>query len=112
EADDQRDLGDVARGADHGLEDLADRVQRAHALGQPGTTGVPDTHDGGLLVDGGVVGADDVGAAVDAHGATHDGAVGGERDGVHAVDGAGGGQDARLVALVQRLDAARVEEGR
>ncbi len=29
----------------------------------------------------------------------------------NAVDGAGGGQDARLVPLVQQLDAAVVEEG-
>src|SRR4029450_8332133 len=110
EADDHRDLRDIAGCADHGLEDQTDRVQRLHTLGQPRTTGVPDTHDGALLLDRGVVGVDDVRAALHTHGAAHDGAVGAEGDGAHAVDGAGRGQHARAVTLVQQLDAAVVEE--
>ena len=47
----------------------------------------------------------------DAHGAAHDGAVGAERDGPHTVDGAGCGEHAGLVALVQQLDAVGIEEG-
>ncbi len=112
EADDHRDLRDVARRADHRLEDQADRVQRLDALGQPGTAGVPDADDRALLLDGGVVGVDDVRAALDAHGAAHDGAVGAERDGADAVDGAGGGQHAGAVTLVQQLDGAVVVEER
>ena len=110
EADDHRDLRDVAGRADHGLEHQADRVQRLHALGQPRTAGVPDAHDRALLLDGGVVGVDDVRAALDAHRAAHDGAVGAERDGAHTVDGARGGQHAGAVALVQQLDGVVVEE--
>ena len=49
-------------------------------------------------------------ATLHTHGAAHDGAVGAERDGAHAVDGAGRGQHARAVPLVQQLDAAVVEE--
>ena len=65
---------------------------------------------GALLVDGGVVGVDDVAAALDAHRATHHGAVGAERDGAHAVDGAGRGEHAGAVALVEQFHGAVVEE--
>ena len=60
EADDHRDLRDVAGRPDHRLEHQTDRVQRLYALGQPRTAGVPDAHDRALLLDGGVVGVDDV----------------------------------------------------
>ena len=112
EADDDRDLRDVTRRADHRLEDQADRVQRLDAFGQPGAAGVPDADDRALLLDGGVVGVDDVGAAFDTHGAAHDGAVGAERDGAHTVDGARGGEHAGAVALVQQFNAAVVVEER
>ena len=112
EADDDRDLRDVARRPDHRLEHQADRVQRLDALGQPRAAGVPDADDRALLLDGGVVGVDDVGAALDAHRAAHDGAVGAERDGAHAVDGARGGEHAGPVPLVQELHAAVVVEER
>ncbi|SLC95132.1 Uncharacterised protein [Mycobacteroides abscessus subsp. massiliense] len=111
EAHDHRDLGDVARGPDHGLEDQPHGVQGLHTLGQPRTAGVPDTHDGALLLDGGVVGVDDVAATLDTHGAAHDGAVGAEGDGPDSVDRARGGQHTRAVTLMQQLDAAVVEEG-
>ena len=111
EADDDGDLRDVARCADHRLEDQADGVQGLDALGQPGAAGMPDADDRALLLDGGVVGVDDVGAALHTHRAAHHGAVGAERDGAHPVDGAGRGQHARAVPLVQQLDAAVVEEG-
>ena len=110
EADHHRDLRDVARRPDHRLEHQPDRVQRLHTLGQPRPAGVPDTDDRALLLDGGVVGIDDVPAALHTHGAAHDGAVGAERDGAHAVDRARRGQHARAVPLVQQLDAAVVEE--
>ena len=60
EADDDGDLRDVARRADHRLEHQADGVQCLDALGQPGAAGVPDADDRALLLDGGVVGVDDV----------------------------------------------------
>ena len=110
ESDDDRDLRDVTRRADHRLEHQTDRVQGLDALGEPGATGVPDADDRALLLDGGVVGVDDVGAAFDAHRAAHDGAVGAERDGAHAVDGACRGEHAGAVPLVQQLDGAVVEE--
>ena len=112
EADDHRDLRDVTRRPDHRLEDQADRVQRLDALGQPGTTGMPDADDRALLLDGGVVGVDDVGAALHAHRATHHGPVGAERDGPDTVDGARGGEHARAVTLVQQLEGAVVVEER
>lgn len=86
-------------------------MQGLHTLGQPRTAGVPDTHDGALLLDGGVVGVDDVAATLDTHGAAHDGAVGAEGDGPDSVDRARGGQHTRAVTLMQQLDAAVVEEG-
>ena len=107
EADDHRDLRDVAGRADHGLEHLPDRVQRLHTFGQPGPAGVPDAHDRALLLDGGVVGVDDVRAALDAHGAAHHGAVSAERDGAHTVHGAGRGEHAGAVTLVQQLRRCR-----
>ncbi len=110
EADDHRDLWDVSRGADHRLEHAAARVQRPHPLGEPGTAGVPETDDRALVLDGGVVGLDDVGAALHAHGTAHDGAVGAERDGAHTVDGAGRRQHTGAVTFMQQLDAALVEE--
>ena len=92
EADDDGDLGDVARRPDHRFEHQPDRVQSPHALGESRAAGVPDAHDRAVLLDGEVVGVDDVLATLDAHRAAHDGAVGAERDGAHAVDGAGRGQ--------------------
>lgn len=111
ESDDDRDLRDVARRPDHRLEDQADRVQRLDALGQPRTARVPDADDRALLLDGGVVGVDDVGTALDTHGAAHHGAVGAERNRANTVDRAGSRQHARAVPLVQQLDAAVIEEG-
>ena len=46
EAQHDGDLRDLARGLRHGVEDPADRVQRQHALGQPGAAGVPDPRIG------------------------------------------------------------------
>ncbi len=40
-AEHHRDLRHPAGGAHHRGEHLADRVQRDHALGEPGATGVP-----------------------------------------------------------------------
>ncbi len=71
---------------------------------------MPDAHDRALLLDGGVVGVDDVLAALHAHGATHDGAVGAEGDRAHTVDAAGGGEHTGAVTLMQQLHAAVVEE--
>ena len=110
EADDDRDLRDVTRRPDHRLEDQPDGVQRLDALGQPGAAGVPDADDRALLLDGGVVGVDDVRAALDPHRAAHHGAVGAECDGAHAVDGPAGREHAGAVTLVQQFDAAVVEE--
>ncbi len=110
EADDHRDLRNVARRANHGLEHRADRVQRPHTFGQPGATGVPDADDRALLLDGGVVGVDDVLAAFGAHRAAHDGAVRAEGNCAHTVHGAGGGQYSRAITLVQQFDAVVVEE--
>lgn len=110
ETDDHRDLRDVAGRADHGFEHLAYRVQRPHTFSQPGTTRMPDAHDGTLVFDGSVVGVDDVRAPLDAHGAAHHGAVGAERDGAHTVDGARRGQHSGAVTLVQQFHAAVVEE--
>ena len=112
EADDDRDLRDITRRADHRLEHQADRVQRLDALGEPGAAGVPDADDRALLLDGGVVGVDDVGAALHAHRAAHDGAVGAERDGAHTVDGACGGKHAGAVTLMQQFEGAVVVEER
>ena len=72
---------------------------------------MPDTDNGALLVDGGVIGIDDVAATLYPHGAAHDGAVGAECDGPQPVDGAGGGEHPGFVALVEQLDAVVVEEG-
>ena len=44
-AEHHRDLRDLAGGLRHHLEDPADRVQRQHALGQPGAAGVPQADD-------------------------------------------------------------------
>ena len=111
EAHDDRNLRDVARGPDHGLENKAHRVQCPHTLGQSRTAGMPDPDDRALLLDSGVVGVDDMATTLDAHRAAHDGAVGAERDGPHALDGAGRGEHSGLVALVQQFDAVIVEEG-
>ena len=109
-ADDDRDLRDVTRRPDHGLEDQTDGMQRLHAFGQSGATRVPDADDRALLLDRGVVGVDDVRATLHTHGAAHDGAVGAERDGAHAVDGPGRGQHAGAVTLVKKFDGVGVEE--
>src|ERR1700747_45278 len=69
ETDDHRDLRNVARRADHGLEHRSDRVQRPDTFCQPGATGVPDADDRALLLDRGVVGVHDVRGAFGAHGA-------------------------------------------
>lgn len=112
ESDHHRDLRDVARRADHGLEHQADRVQGLDALGQPGAAGMPDAHDRALLLDGGVIGVDDVGTALNAHRAAHHGPVGAERNGANTVDGACRRQHARPIPLVQQLDVAAVVEER
>ena len=44
-AEHHRDLRDLAGGAGHDREDLADGVQRDDALAQPGTAGVPEADD-------------------------------------------------------------------
>ena len=80
-------------------------------LGESRAAGVPDTDDRAVLLDREVIGVDDVLAAFHAHGAAHDGAVGAEGDGAHTVDGAGRGQHAGAVTLVQQLHAVVVEEG-
>ena len=110
EADDDRDLRDVTRRPDHGLEGQPDRMQCLHALGQSGATRVPDADDRGLFFDRGVVGVDDVRAPLHTHGAAHHGAVGAECDGANAVDGPGRGQHAGAVRFVEQFDAVVVEE--
>ena len=85
-------------------------MQCLDALRQSSAAGVPDAHDRTLFVDREVVGIDDVATAVDTHRPAHDGAIGAERDGAQAIDGAGGGLDSGLIPLVQRFDAAIVEE--
>jgi hypothetical protein len=78
-AEHDRDLRDLARGLGHRLEDPADRVQREHALGQPGASGVPQPDDGDAVGHRAVVGVDDDPAADVAHRPAHDGRVGAER---------------------------------
>src|SRR5699024_851572 len=104
------DLGDPARGADHGLEDGAHGVERLDALGEARAPRVPDTHDGHVLFDSDVDRVDDVAAAVEAHGATHDGGVRGVRDGGHAVNLPAGREGTRRVGLGEELQGRRVEE--
>ena len=110
EADHHRDLRDVSGRPDHRLEYQPDRVQRAHSLGQSRAAGMPDAHDRALLFDGGVVSVDDVGAALEPHGAAHHGAVGGERDGAQAIDGACGREHSGAITLVQQLETAVVKK--
>ena len=64
-AEHHRDLRDPAGGPDHRGEDLADGVQRGHALGQPGAAGVPEADDRHPLAQRDVDRVDDVPAAVD-----------------------------------------------
>ena len=110
EADDDRDLWDITRRPDHGLEGQTDGMQCLHTFGQSGATRVPDADDRALFLDRGVVGVDDVCATLHTHRAAHDGAVGAERDGAHAVDGPARGQHAGAVTLVKKFDAVVVEE--
>ena len=111
ESDDHRNLRDMPGGADHRLEDQAHGMQCPNTLGQAGSTGVPDADDRGVLLDGQVVGVDDVLTAFYAHRPAHHRAVGAERDGAQTVDGAGGGEHAGTITLVQQFDAVVVEEG-
>ena len=78
-AEHDRDLRDLAGGLRHGVEDLADRVQRQHALGQPGAAGVPQPDDRGLVGQRPLVGVHDDLAADLAHRAAHHGGVRAER---------------------------------
>ncbi|TEA00886.1 hypothetical protein CCUG60884_04779 [Mycobacteroides salmoniphilum] len=110
EADHDRDLWDVPGGADHGLKDQPDRVQGRDSLGQARPAGVPDTHDGALFFDRGVVGVHDVPATLDTHGPAHDGAVGAKGDGPHSVDRATGSQHTRAITLVQQLHSALIKK--
>src|SRR6202007_111547 len=110
ETDHHRDLRDVPGRPDHRLEHQPDGVQCLHTFGQTRTAGVPEAHDRALLFDGGVVGVDDVGAAFETHRTAHDGAVGGKRDGAHAVHGSAGGQHTGAVTLMQQFYAAFVEK--
>ena len=85
-AEHHRDLRHPAGGPDHRREDLADRVERDHALGEPGAAGVPQADHRHPLADREVDRVDDVPAALGAHRAAHPGGVGGERDHRRAVD--------------------------
>ena len=111
EADHHRYLRDVARRADHGLEHQSDCVQGLYPLRQPRPARMPDAHDRALLLDREVVGVHDVPAALDPHRAAHDSAIGAERNGANAVDGAGRSKHAGPVALVQKPEAPVIEEG-
>ena len=54
-AEHDRDLRHPPGGADHRGEDLADRVERDHALGQPGAAGVPQADHRHPLADRGSI---------------------------------------------------------
>ncbi len=99
------DLRDLAGGLRHRVEDLADRVQREHALGQPGAAGVPEPDDRRLVGERALVGVHDDLAADLAHRAAHHGRVGAERDHVRAVHLADGGEHAAAVVGGDQLAA-------
>ena len=111
-AEHDRDLRDLAGGLGHRLEDPADRVQRQHALGQPGAAGVPEPDDRDPVGHRAVVGVDDDLAADVAHRAAHDGGVGAERDDGRAVDLADGGEHAGVVVGGDQLERALVDQRR
>ncbi len=106
------DLRDLAGRLRHRVEDLADRVQRQHALGEPGATGVPQPDDRRPVGHRALVGVHDDLAADVAHRSAHDGGVGAEGDGVRAVDGADGGEHAAVVVRGDQLERALVEQRR
>ena len=110
EAEDDRNLWDAAGRADHGLEDQSDGVQGLDALGETRATRVPETHDRGVFLEGGVDRRHDVLAAFDAHGAAHDGGIGAVCDGADTVDVAGRGQHTGLVTRMQGDDSPGVEQ--
>ncbi len=110
-ADDDGDLGDLARGTGHDREDLADRVERDDPLGQARAARVPQAEDGHAVGEGPLVCGDDHLAPGDAHRAAHDRRVGGEDDDWLATDRAGRGEHARVVVLGDQLERALVEEG-
>ena len=110
-AEHDRDLRDLARRLGHHVEDPAHRVQRQHALGQPGAAGVPEADDRRGVGHRPVVGVDDDAAADVAHRAAHHGGVGAERDDAGAVDGPDGGEHPGVVVGRDQLEGALVEQG-
>jgi hypothetical protein len=106
------DLRDLARGLRHRVEDLADRVQAEHALGQPRATGVPQADDRQLLAPRHLVRRTDDLAALVAHRAAHHGRVGAERDDRRARDRAAHGEHAGQVVGGDQLERAGVEQVR
>ena len=106
------DLRHLAGGLRHRVEDLADRVQRQHALGEPGATGVPQPDDGCLVGERTLVGVDHHLAADLAHRPAHDGRVGAERHDMGAVDLADRREHPAVVVGRDQLERAVVEERR
>jgi hypothetical protein len=104
------DLRHPARRADHGREDLPDRVERDHALGQPGAAGVPQAEHRHALADRGVDRVHDVLAALGAQRPTHPGRVGGEGDHRGGVDLATGVEHPGVVTGSDQAQRAVVEE--
>ena len=91
-------------------------MERLDAFSQTRATGVPEAHDGGLFLDSGIDGFDEVFATVDAHGATHHGSVRAEGDGfaqVRSIDLAFGMVDRRLCLAATGGEAFgdRADEG-
>ena len=114
-----RELRHPPGGADHRGEDLPDRVEGDHALGQPGAAGVPEADDRDPFPDREVDRVHDVVAAVGTHRAAHPGGVGGERDDGGAVDLARGRSSLRsrrapraVAGCPGRTEPAAVPPGR
>ena len=110
-AEHDRDLGDLAGGLGHRVEDPAHRVQAEHPLGEAGAAGVPDPEDRHPVDHGPAVGLDHHLAAVETHCATHHRGVGAEGHDGGAVDGAGGGEHARTVVLTDQGQRTSVQQG-
>ena len=109
-ADDDGDLRDLARGAGHDGEHLADRMERDDALGEAGAAGVPDAEDGHTGDQCPLIGHRDRLAAVFAHRTTLDGGVRDERHDRSATHLAGRAQHAAGVLGSDQLERALVEE--
>ena len=105
-----RDLRNAAGRPGHDVEDLAHRVQRDDAFGEPRAAGVPQADNGDLVGQGPCVRGHDDLAALGAHGAAHDRGVGREGDGMRAVHQAVTGEHAGVAVGGERHVRTVVEE--